>query len=344
MLLPNTALKHQISMKTEVNPQELARLQAGKIFVAGHNGMVGSAIVRRLGEAGCENLLLVSRSDLDLEQQTKVQDFLQAEKPDYIFLAAARVGGIHANNSHPAQFLYSNLVIASNLIHAAYLAKLRRLLFLGSSCIYPKLADQPITENSLLSGALEPTNEAYAIAKIAGIKLCESYNREYATDFRSVMPTNLYGPNDNFDLETSHVLPALLAKFHTAKLANKPTVEIWGSGKPKREFLHVDDLADACLFVACLPKTVYAEHTDPRLSHINIGYGEDISIAELATLVSTIVGYKGEIVYNPNYPDGSKRKLLDTTVLNKLGWKAKTKLNDGISSTYNWYLENRSNK
>lgn len=327
-------------MKTKPEPKELALLQSGKIFVAGHNGMVGTAIVRRLKAAGCNNLLLASRNQLDLEQQASVEDFLFAEKPDYIFLAAARVGGIHANNSHPAQFLYSNLMIAANLIQAAFTTRVKRLLFLGSSCIYPKLADQPITENSLLSGALEPTNEAYAIAKIAGIKLCESYNREYGTDFRSVMPTNLYGPNDNFDLKTSHVLPAMLAKFHAAKIANKPTVEIWGSGRPKREFLHVDDLADACLFVACLPKNTYAEHTHPRLSHINVGFGTDISIAELAAMVASVVAYRGDIVYNHEYPDGSPRKLLDTTVLNRLGWKAETKLKRGIIDTYNWYLEN----
>ena len=318
----------------------LSRLKEGKIYVAGHRGMVGSALVRRLQDAGCENLLLKTRSEVDLENQQQVQDFLQAEKPDYVYLAAARVGGIHANNTYPAQFIYSNLMIAANVINAAHAAGVNDLLFLGSSCIYPKFAPQPMPENCLLTGVLEETNEPYAIAKIAGIKLCESYNREYGTDYRSLMPTNLYGSNDNFDLKTSHVLPALLRKFHEAKVTKAPSVEIWGNGTPRREFLHVDDLADACLYVSCLPKDEYAAHTKPRLSHLNIGTGTDVSIAELADVIRGVVGYDGDIEYNSDYPDGTKRKLLDVSAVSKLGWKAKIELKEGITATYQWYLEN----
>jgi len=318
----------------------LARLREGKIYIAGHRGMVGSALVRRLREAGCDNLLLKTRAEVDLENQQQVRDFLQAEKPDYIYLAAARVGGIHANNSYPAQFIYSNLMIAANIINAAHSAGVQQLLFLGSSCIYPKFAPQPMPEDCLLTGVLEETNEPYAIAKIAGIKLCESYNREYGTDYRSVMPTNLYGSNDNFDLKTSHVLPALLRKFHEAKMAAAPSVEIWGSGKPRREFLHVDDLADACLFISCLPKEAYASHTKPRLSHLNIGTGSDVSIAELAELIRVVVGYEGQVEYNSDYPDGTKQKLLDVTAVTGLGWNARIGLKEGIATTYQWYLKN----
>ncbi len=325
---------------TELQQQELESLRVGKVFVAGHRGMVGSALVRCLQKAGCENLLLKTRSELDLENQQQVRDLIHTEKPDYIFLAAAKVGGIHANNTYPAQFIYSNLMIAGNVINAAWEAKVWRLLFLGSSCIYPKNAPQPMTEDCLLTGVLEPTNEPYAIAKIAGIKLCESYNREYGTDFRSVMPTNLYGPEDNFDLKTSHVLPALLARFHAAKVTNAPVVEVWGSGKPRREFLHVDDLADACLFVSCLTKNQYASHTNPRLSQLNIGVGKDVSISELADLVKTTVGYQVEIVYNSDYPDGTHQKLLDVSAMSRLGWNAKISLKDGISATYQWFLNN----
>ena len=320
---------------------ELAGLRQGKVYVAGHLGMVGSALVRRLHQAGCENLLLKTRAEVDLENQQQVRDLIQSEKPDHIFLAAARVGGIHANNSHPANFIYSNLMIASNVINAAFEADVHRLLYLGSSCIYPKNAPQPMPEDCLLTGLLEPTNEPYAIAKIAGIKLCESYNRQYGTDFRSVMPTNLYGPNDNFDLQSSHVLPALLRKFHEAKKNNADVVEVWGSGIPRREFLHVDDLADACLFVSCLPKTIYASNTRPSLSQLNIGTGKDVSIAELAGLIKTIVGYEGGIKYNSEYPDGTMRKLLDVSAVSNLGWNARVGLHEGVAATYQWYLDHQ---
>jgi GDP-L-fucose synthase len=324
----------------ELNQEELALLREGKIFVAGHRGLVGSALVRRLREAGCENLLLKTRAEVDLENQQQVRKLMLDEKADYVFLAAALVGGIYANNTYPAQFIYSNMMVTCNVIEAAHAAGIRRLLCLGSSCIYPKQAPQPMPEDCLLTGALEETNEPYAIAKIAGIKMCESYNREYGTDFRSVMPTNLYGSNDNFDLKTSHVLPALLRKFHEAKVANAPTVELWGTGTPRREFLHVDDLADACLFIMSLPSDVYSEHTKPRLSHLNIGFGTDVSIAELAEIIRGVVQFEGEIVYNSEYPDGMKRKLLDVSAVSALGWKAKIGLKEGIAATYQWYLEN----
>lgn len=319
----------------------LDALRCGKIYVAGHQGMVGSALVRRLRQAGCERLLLKTRTEVDLENQQRVSELIQTEKPDYIFITAAKVGGIHANDSYPADFIYSNLMIAGNIIHAAWQAGVSRLLNLGSSCIYPGNAPQPIREECLLTGALEPTNEAYAIAKIAAIKLCESYNRQHGTDFRSVMPTNLYGPNDNFNLQTSHVLPALLRKFHEARESNATSVEVWGSGKPRREFLHVDDLADACLFVSCLPKTVYDSHTGPNLSQLNIGTGEDISIAELASLVKEIVGYEGSVHYNRDYPDGTSRKLLDVSRMSGLGWNARIGLREGIAATYQWYLDHQ---
>ena len=322
------------------NPEEIARLKEGKIYIAGHRGMVGAALVRRLHEAGCDNLVLKTHDELDLENQQHVREFFFTEKPDYVILAAARVGGIHANNIYPAQFIYSNLMIAANVVDAAKSADVHRLLFLGSSCIYPSAAPQPMSEDCLLTGTLEQTNEPYAIAKIAGIKLCESYNRQYGTDYRCVMPSNLYGPNDNFDLETSHVLPALLRKFHEAKASGATTVEIWGTGTPRREFLHVDDLADACLFISSLSKDQYAAHTKPRLSHLNIGTGKDVSIAELAEIIRGVVGYEGNVVYNNDYPDGTKRKLLDVSKVRKLGWKARIGLEEGIASTYQWFLEN----
>jgi GDP-L-fucose synthase len=324
------------------NTTEISRLQDGKIFVAGHRGMVGSALVRRLEEAGCRKLILKSRSELDLTDPRGVGEFMRAEKPDYVFIAAAKVGGINANNSCPAEFIYQNLMIAANLVDASHAADIHRLLFLGSSCIYPRLAPQPMAEDSLLTGTLEPTNEPYAIAKIAGIKLCESYNRQYETDFRSVMPTNLYGPNDNFDLATSHALPALIRKFHEARESGAPSVEVWGTGAPRREFLHVDDLADACLFTICLPKPELDAAITPMASHINVGTGKDISIGELAEVVRTAVGYSGEIRFNTDYPDGTPQKLLDVSLMSNLGWNSRISLADGISMTCEWYGSNNS--
>jgi len=312
-------------------------LRDARVFVAGHRGMVGSAIQRQLEAAGCRQLILRGRDELDLTSQAQVDAFFAAERPDYVFLAAARVGGINANGTWPADFIRDNLAIAANTIHAAHAHGCRRLLFLGSSCIYPRLAPQPMPEEALLTGPLEPTNEPYAIAKIAGIKLCESYNRQHGTDFRSVMPTNLYGPNDNFDLETSHVLPALIRKFHEAKVAGAQGVEIWGSGTPRREFLHVDDLAEACLFVMSLPKERYAAATRPMLSHLNVGTGTDLSILELAAAVRDVTGFRGGIHLNPAYPDGAPRKLLDVSRLANLGWTARTTLPEGLAATYDWY-------
>ena len=314
-----------------------------RIFVAGHNGMVGSAIVRRLRQLGCDNLLLRSRAELDLVDQAQVRDFFAGEKPDIVFLAAAKVGGIYANQTYPADFIHDNLVIASNIIGAAHAASVERLLFLGSSCIYPREAPQPMPESSLLTGRLESTNEPYAIAKIAGIKLCESYNRQHGTDYRSVMPTNLYGVNDNFDLKTSHVLPALIRKFHEAKETGASEVEVWGSGKPRREFLFVDDLADACVFVVSLDKAQYDAAVEPMLSHINVGTGEDVSISELAEIVKSVTGFEGAIRLNADYPDGTMRKLLDVSKLRALGWKAQTGLREGIEATYRWFRENAVN-
>ncbi len=309
----------------------LNRLKEGKVYVAGHRGMVGSALVRRLQSAGCENLLLKTRSEVDLENQREVHDFFAVEKPDYIYLAAARVGGIHANNTYPAQFIYSNLMIAANVINGAHVAGVQDLLFLGSSCIYPKLAPQPMPEDSLLTGPLEPTNESYAIAKIAGIKMCQAYRKQYGFDAISVMPTNLYGPGDNFDLENSHVLPALIRKFHEARESQSNVVSLWGSGTPRREFLHVDDLADACVFLM-------KSYSDSEI--INAGWGRDTSIMELAELVQDVVGFEGEIELDSSKPDGTPRKLLDTARLSGLGWSPSISLRSGIESTYQWYLEN----
>ena len=296
-----------------------------KIYVAGHRGMVGSAIVRRLKQLGYENIITKSSQELDLRNQQAVHDFFAEYKPEYVFLAAAKVGGIYANNTFRADFLYENLVIEANIIHAAYLNKVKKLLFLGSSCIYPKMAPQPLKESYLLTGLLEYTNEPYAIAKIAGIKLCESYRLQYGCNFISVMPTNLYGPNDNYDLNNSHVLPALLRKFHSAKVDGKPTVEIWGSGSPMREFLHVDDLADACLFLM-------EKYNEAEL--VNIGTGSDISIKDLAMLVMKIAEYKGELKFDSSKPDGTPRKLLDVSKLHNLGWKHKISLEEGIKMVY----------
>jgi len=311
-----------------------------KIYIAGHNGMVGSAIVRKLREKGFMNIITCSSSELDLANQQNVHNFLQEKKPDYVVIAAAKVGGIHANDSYPAEFIYQNLMIEANLIHGAYLAGVNNLLFLGSSCIYPKESLQPIKEDYLLGGRLEPTNEPYAISKIAGIKLCESYNRQYGTDYRSIMPTNLYGPNDNFHLENSHVIPALIRKFHEAKVENKPFVEIWGSGKPMREFLHVNDMADASIYIMDLDKRMLENETDPMLSHINIGTGTDITIKDVAQIVKEVVGFYGKIIFNAKMPDGTKRKLLDVSKIESLGWKSTIALKDGLKETYEWFLEN----
>jgi len=308
-----------------------------KVFVAGHKGMVGSALVRHLREKGYENLVLRDREELDLLDQTQVREFFADQRPDLVYLAAAKVGGIHANNTYPADFIHTNLVIAANVISAAHESAAERLLFLGSSCIYPRAAPQPMPEDSLLTGPLEPTNEPYAIAKIAGIKLCESYNRQHGTDFRSVMPTNLFGPNDNFDLKTSHVLPALIRKFHEAKETGAAEVEVWGTGKPRREFLFVDDLADASVFVMNLDKSEYDAAVDPMLSHINVGTGEDVSIQELADVVKSVTGFQGGIRFNSDFPDGTPRKLLDVSKLNSLGWRASTDLREGIERAYEWF-------
>lgn len=299
-----------------------------KIYVAGHNGMVGSAIVRKLKSLGFSNFLLKTSKELDLRNQTEVFDFLQAEKPDYVFLAAAKVGGIVANNTYRGQFLYENLQIQNNVIHGSYLAGVKKLMFLGSSCIYPKLAPQPLKEDYLLTGLLEPTNEPYAIAKIAGIKMCEAYREQYGCNYISVMPTNLYGPNDNYDLNNSHVLPAMIRKFHEAKLENKPSVELWGTGSPMREFLHANDLAEACVYLM-------ENYNDSTL--VNIGTGVDVTIKELAETIKSEVGYEGEIVWNTEKPDGTPRKLMDVSKLNGLGWKHSIELKDGIAMVYNEY-------
>jgi len=313
-----------------------------KIYVAGHNGMVGSAIVRKLREKGCINVITRSSSDLDLTNQQNVHNFLQDESPDYVVIAAAKVGGIYANDSYPAEFIYQNLMIEANLIHGSYLAGVGKLLFLGSSCIYPQESQQPIKEDYLLSGHLEPTNEPYAIAKIAGIKLCESYNRQYGTDYRSIMPTNLYGPNDNFNLKNSHVIPALIRKFHEAKVENKPFVEVWGSGKPMREFLHVDDMADASIYMMNINKELLEKEISTTLSHINIGTGADITIKDVAQIIKEVIGYCGEIVFNNKMPDGTKRKLLDVSKIEHLGWRPTISLEDGLRDTYNWFLDNNN--
>lgn len=316
-----------------------------KVYVAGHRGMVGSAILRQLAarqEKG-EPVELVTRthSELDLTDQRAVRNFLQDEHPDAVILAAAKVGGIHANNTFPADFIYENLLIQANVIHQAFGAGVRKLLFLGSSCIYPKQVPQPMSEEALLTGVLEPTNEPYAIAKIAGIKLCESYNRQHGTDYRSVMPTNLYGPGDNFHPENSHVLPALIRRFHEAADQGLREVIIWGTGTPRREFLHVDDMAAASLFVLDLTSDVYQANTQPMLSHINVGCGTDISILELAQLVAGVTGFEGVISTDPSKPDGTIRKLMDVSRLAQMGWQAEINLEQGIRQTYQWYLDNR---
>jgi GDP-L-fucose synthase len=310
------------------------------IYIAGHKGMVGSALLRKLQVEGYQNIITRTHAQLDLSRQAEVEAFLQSSRIDYIVIAAAKVGGIYANSHYPADFIYQNLMIEANLIQGAYQAGIKNLLFLGSSCIYPKLAKQPMAETELLDGPLEPTNEPYAIAKIAGIKLCESYNRQYGTDYRCVMPTNLYGPNDNFDLKNSHVIPALIRKIHEAKQNGQATVEIWGSGKAKREFLHVEDMAAACLHIMSLSPETYKKHTKPMLSHINVGAGEDLSIKALVELIIEIVGYQGKIKWNTEMPDGTPRKLLNIERINKLGWQARIGLKEGLIETYQWFLEN----
>lgn len=302
-----------------------------KIYVAGHRGLVGSAIVRNLQQKGYENLILRTSSEVDLTNQIAVDHFFAAEKPDYVFLAAAHVGGIHANSTYPAEFFYINSMIQNNVIHAAYLNGVKKLLFLGSSCIYPKHCLQPMKEDYLLSGYLEPTNEAYALAKITGLKMCQYYNTQYETNFISCMPTNLYGPNDNFDLANSHVLPALMRKFHEAKVNGNDTVTIWGTGSPLREFMYVDDMADACVYLM--------EHYGGQ-EHVNVGTGEELSIHALALIIQRIVGYEGKLVFNTSKPDGTPRKLLDVSKLHELGWKHSVDLERGIRETYNWFLDN----
>ena len=316
-----------------------------KIYVAGHRGMVGSAIVRNLIAQGHDPARIIGRThaELDLTDQTAVKNFFAVEKPDQVYLAAAKVGGIYANNTYPAEFIYDNLMVQANVIDAAFRNGVKKLLFLGSSCIYPKLAAQPMAENALLTGFLEPTNEPYAIAKIAGIKICESYNRqygkEYGVDYRSVMPTNLYGPGDNYHPENSHVIPALIRRFHEAKVNKISTVTIWGSGKPFREFLFVDDMASASVYVMNLPKATYEEHTKPMQSHINVGYGSDITIAQLAQTVGKVIGYTGQINFDSTKPDGSPRKLMDSTLLKTLGWNPKVNIEEGLNIAYQDFLK-----
>jgi GDP-L-fucose synthase len=307
--------------------------------VAGHRGLVGSAIVRALAARGHTNVVTRGHSELELTDQSQVREFFRAERIDQVYLAAARVGGIHANNTYPAEFIYDNMMVQANVVHEAWRAGVQKLLFLGSSCIYPRMAPQPIREEYLMSGMLEPTNEPYAMAKIAGIKLCESYNRQYGTDYRSVMPTNLYGPGDNYHPENSHVIPALMRRFHEAKEREAPEVVIWGSGRPMREFLYVDDMAAACVHVMDLEHGVYADNTDPMHSHVNVGTGEDVTIAELARLVGETVGYHGRIVFDASKPDGTPRKLLDVSKLRSLGWKASTPLPEGLRRAYAAFLE-----
>jgi len=314
-----------------------------KVFVAGHRGMVGSAIVRRLKSVGHLNIITRKHSDLDLTNQHATREFFQTEKPDQIYIAAAKVGGIFANNSFPAEFIYDNIMVQANIIHQAYEAGVKKLIFLGSSCIYPRAVNQPMQEDALLTGVLEPTNEPYAIAKIAGIKLCESYNRQYGEshglDYRSVMPTNLYGPGDNYHPENSHVIPALILKFHEAKLKRLPWVTVWGSGSPKREFLYVDDMAAATVYVMNLESSAYKAQIQPMNSHINLGYGEDITIRELANKIAKVVGYQGGVSFDFSKPDGSPQKLMDSSKIKKLGWVAKVNLDKGLNLTYQDFLK-----
>ena len=310
-----------------------------KIYIAGHRGLVGSAIVRQLKIRGFNNLLMRTHKELDLSSQAEVQDFFKRERPDYVILAAAKVGGIHANNTYPADFIYQNMMIEANVINSAYKNKVKRLLFLGSTCIYPRSVKQPMREDALLTDILEPTNEPYALAKIIGIKLCESYNRQHDTDFRSVMPTSLYGINDNFHSKDSHVIPALMSRFHKAKENNDNEVLVWGTGNAMREFLYVDDMAKASLFVLELDKKTYQANTKPMLSHINIGTGQDVTIQEMAETMKKVVGYNGRLTFDVTKPDGAPRKLIDVSKLKKMGWKYSVNLEEGLKKTYKWYLK-----
>ena len=309
-----------------------------KIYIAGHRGLVGSAIVRQLESRGYSNLIMRTHNDLDLTSQADVQNFLKQEKPEYVILAAGKVGGIYANNIYPADFIYNNIMIEANVINSAYENKVKRLLFLGSTCVYPKAVEQPMREEAILTDVLEPTNEPYALAKIAGIKLCESYNRQHGTDFRSVMPTNLYGINDNFHPELSHVIPALMQRFHKAKVNNNEEVVVWGTGEAMREFLYVDDMAEASLFVLELDKETYKANTKPMLSHINVGTGLDVTIREMAETMKAVVGFEGVLTFDTSKPDGAPRKLIDISRLSNLGWNYSINLEDGLRKTYKWYL------
>ncbi|QWE20915.1 GDP-L-fucose synthase [Polynucleobacter sp. AP-Kolm-20A-A1] len=313
-----------------------------KVYVAGHRGMVGSAIVRNLQAMGYPNIVTRTHAELDLCNQAAVQAFFAQERPDQVYLAAAKVGGIFANNTFPAEFIYDNLMVQNNVIHQAFVHGVKKLLFLGSSCIYPKLAPQPMGEDALLTGKLEPTNEPYAVAKIAGIKMCESYNRQYGeshgVDYRSVMPTNLYGPGDNYHPENSHVIPALIRRFHEAKISNAPEVMIWGTGTPRREFLYVDDMAAASIFVMNLDKAIYDQHTSPMQSHINVGFGSDVTIDQVAQAISKAVGYQGKISFDPTKPDGAPRKWMNSSRLNQLGWSAKMSLDEGLTRAYEAFI------
>jgi len=314
-----------------------------KIYIAGHSGMVGSAIVRNLEAQGYKNIITRTHVQMDLTDQLAVKAFFETERPDQVYLAAAKVGGIHANNTYPAEFIYDNLMVQNNVIHQAFLSGVKKILFLGSSCIYPKLVEQPMSEDALLTGKLEPTNEPYAIAKIAGIKMCESYNRQYSAshgvDYRSVMPTNLYGPGDNYHPENSHVIPALIRRFHEAKVSNAPAVVIWGTGAPRREFMYVDDMAEASVFVMQLDKKTHDSQTHPMQSHINVGSGSDLTIKELAQVVASVTGYQGRISFDPSRPDGSPRKWIDSRRLNRLGWKPKMDLESGLQVTYSAFVK-----
>ena len=312
-----------------------------KIYIAGHRGLVGSAIVRQLESRGFTNLLIRTHKELDLTDQAQVQDFFKQEQPDYVILAAAKVGGIHANNTYPADFIYQNIMIEANVINSAYENKVKRLLFLGSTCIYPKIVKQPMREEALLTDVLEPTNEPYALAKIAGIKLCESYNRQHGADFRSVMPTNLYGINDNFHPENSHVIPALMQRFHEAKINNDAEVVVWGTGDAMREFLYVDDMAAASLFVLELDEGIYKANIQPMLSHINIGTGKDVTIKEMAETMKEVVGYKGKLTFDISKPDGAPRKLIDVSRLKNMGWNYAVDLTEGLNKTYMWYKNDK---